>query len=275
MFYAGIGHIEHKDLYKENLENDDLILKIGGPIYKIGMGGGSASSRGQSDSNEVKTEITNLDLNAVQRGDPQMEQKMNRFIRSCIELESNPIKSIHDQGAGGNGNVLKEIVDPIGGRIYLDKFNFGQSNLSPLEIWTSEYQESNALIINPKDIQIVTNIAEREGISLNVVGKIESTERIDVFSNSNVKNNKLLLSMDLKKSVNCIPRKTFDLHTDKLNLTKFKIVINDNSFDNKKFLNILRKILKNIAVGSKRFQVRSIPPAKRKIPNKSGKNAGL
>ena len=85
------------------------VVKIGGPAYRIGMGGGAASSRVQGEGTAA------LDFNAVQRGDAEMENKMNRVIRACVEkCGANPIISIHDQGAGGNGNVLKEICEPEG-----------------------------------------------------------------------------------------------------------------------------------------------------------------
>ena len=106
MFSAGLGLIFEEHLYKKNLNDDMYICKIGGPVYNIGFGGGSASSRITSDKN------SELDYTAVQRDDPQMEQKMNRIIQNCINMEEeNPIISIHDQGAGGNGNVLKEIIE--------------------------------------------------------------------------------------------------------------------------------------------------------------------
>lgn len=83
----------------------------GGPAYRIGLGGGAASSMVQGENKE------SLDFDAVQRGDAEMEQKTNRVIRACVEMGAdNPIVSIHDQGAGGNCNVLKEIVEPAGGQ---------------------------------------------------------------------------------------------------------------------------------------------------------------
>ena len=88
---------------------------------------------------------------AVQRGDAEMEQKMNRVIRACVEMgEDNPIVSIHDQGAGGNCNVVKEIIYPAGAKIEIKKIQLGDSTLSVLEIWGAEYQEQNALLINPE-----------------------------------------------------------------------------------------------------------------------------
>jgi len=88
-----------------------------------------------------------LDFGAVQRGDAEMEQKLHRVIRACLEMpEGNPICSIHDQGAGGNGNVLKELVEPAGADIYADRFQLGDPTISTLELWGAEYQENDALL---------------------------------------------------------------------------------------------------------------------------------
>lgn len=109
MFSAGVGQLDGRHTVKGEPEKSMLIVKVGGPAYRIGIGGGAASSRVQSSEN------ADLDFDAVQRGDAEMENRMNRLIRACCDLgEKNPIVSIHDQGAGGNGNVLKEIVEPAG-----------------------------------------------------------------------------------------------------------------------------------------------------------------
>nr|KYP33930.1 hypothetical protein KK1_045178 [Cajanus cajan] len=112
MFSAGIGQIDHLHISKGEPDIGMLVVKIGGPAYRIGMGGGAASSMvsGQNDAE--------LDFNAVQRGDAEMAQKLYRLVRACIEMgEKNPIISIHDQGAGGNCNVVKEIIYPKGAEI--------------------------------------------------------------------------------------------------------------------------------------------------------------
>ncbi|CBI31639.3 unnamed protein product, partial [Vitis vinifera] len=112
MFSAGIGQIDHIHITKGEPDIGMLVVKIGGPAYRIGMGGGAASSMvsGQNDAE--------LDFNAVQRGDAEMAQKLYRVVRACIEMrEDNPIISIHDQGAGGNCNVVKEIIYPKGAQI--------------------------------------------------------------------------------------------------------------------------------------------------------------
>ena len=129
MFTAGAGLMDARHASKGAPEEGMVVCKIGGPAYRIGMGGGAASSRvGSGEEADAA-----LDFNAVQRGDAEMGNRVNRVVRGCIELgEKNPIVSIHDQvrhthaclvavvvithvcqGAGGNGNVLKEIVDPL------------------------------------------------------------------------------------------------------------------------------------------------------------------
>merc|ERR1719272_2875350 len=120
------------------------IIKLGGPAYRIGVGGGSASSMVAGDNS------AELDFNAVQRGDAEMLQKVNRVIRACVEMgPTNPILSIHDQGAGGSGNVLKEISEPAGAEIDIRKMLSGDPSLSVLELWAAEFQENNACLIAP------------------------------------------------------------------------------------------------------------------------------
>ncbi|XP_050196692.1 phosphoribosylformylglycinamidine synthase-like, partial [Myiozetetes cayanensis] len=119
------------------------------------------------------------DLGAVQRGDPEMEQKLNRVLRGCIESgDGNPISSIHDQGAGGNGNVLKELSEPAGAAIYASRFQLGDPTLSVLEIWGAEYQESNALLVRPAGLELLRRLSERERCPLSVVGTITGDGKI-------------------------------------------------------------------------------------------------
>ena len=142
-------------------------------MYRIGLGGGAASS---SDNTQK-----DRDTSAVQREDPQMEQKMNRVIQACLERTPNPIKTIHDQGAGGNANVLKEIIETTGGIIHLDRLTLGDETLTPLEMWIAEYQESNAFVISPDSLEWVKNIAIVENVGLDVVGKITSDKTVTVM----------------------------------------------------------------------------------------------
>jgi phosphoribosylformylglycinamidine synthase len=112
MFTGGIGQIDARLTDKKRPEQGMLIVQVGGPAYRVGFGGGAASSMLQGEN------VSELDFDAVQRGDAEMEQKMNRVIRACNEMGGKSlIEVIHDQGAGGPANVLKELVEESGGRI--------------------------------------------------------------------------------------------------------------------------------------------------------------
>ena len=120
MFSGGVGQIDHGHLVKHAPEIGMLVVKIGGPAYRIGMGGGAASS---VPSGSLDAE---LDFNAVQRGDAESAQKLWRVVRACVEMgPKNPIMQIHDQGAGGNCNVVKEIIYPLGAKIDIRAVKLG------------------------------------------------------------------------------------------------------------------------------------------------------
>ncbi|XP_006151807.1 phosphoribosylformylglycinamidine synthase [Tupaia chinensis] len=174
MFSGGIGSMEADHVCKEPPEPGMAVVKVGGPVYRIGVGGGAASSVQVQGDN-----ASELDFGAVQRGDPEMEQKMNRVIRACVEApRGNPICSLHDQGAGGNGNVLKELSDPAGAIIYTSRFQLGDPTLNALEIWGAEYQESNALLLRPPDQDFLSRVSARERCPACFVGTITGDRRI-------------------------------------------------------------------------------------------------
>ena len=130
MFSGGVCQPDDRHLHKGQPEKDMLVVKVGGPAYRIGLGSGAASSRMQDAWQAA------LDFEAVQRGDVEMENKMNRVIR-----DTNPIVWIHDQGAGGNGNVLKAISWPNGAEIDIHK------TMCVKEVWGAELQEKEAMLI--------------------------------------------------------------------------------------------------------------------------------
>ncbi|XP_038165000.1 phosphoribosylformylglycinamidine synthase [Cyprinodon tularosa] len=174
MFSGGLGSIEDAYVKKEEAEAGMEVVKIGGPVYRIGVGGGAASSVQVQGDN-----CSERDLGAVQRGDAEMEQKMNRALRACLERSTgNPICSIHDQGAGGNGNVLKELSEPAGAVIYCSKFKKGDPTLSVLELWGAEYQESNALLLRPSDKSYLERVCQREKCPVDFVGHITGDGKI-------------------------------------------------------------------------------------------------
>lgn len=197
------------------------VVKIGGPIYRIGVGGGSASSiEVQGDNN------AELDFGAVQRGDAEMEQKLNRMVRACVEMgENNPILSIHDQGAGGNGNVLKELVEPAGAVIFTKLFELGDPSINALELWAAEYQESNAILCKQEKSDLLMKIATREKCPINFVGTVTGNGKIIVSEEENCDVSKYLnneernlqsniqhpVNLDLELILGKMPRKIFNL----------------------------------------------------------------
>ena len=197
MFSGGIGRVFDKDTHKSSPLDGMLILRVGGPTYRLGIGGGAASSSAQSSNNVL--------LSAVQRGDAQMENRMDRWLRACISLSKNPIVSIHDQGAGGMANVTKEIAEGMGAKIVLDAVEVGDETLSDAEIWVAESQEQNTVLARPDDRELLDRIARREGISISCVGKIVDTGRIEVYG----KNNSLVVRLPLSDI--SPPQKTYRL----------------------------------------------------------------
>jgi len=176
MFSGGIGQMDARHREKAQPEVGMLVVKLGGPAYRIGMGGGAASSMVQGEN------VEELDFNAVQRGDAEMEQKVNRVIRACVEMgDANPIVSIHDQGAGGNCNVLKELVEPAGARINVRAVPVGDDTLSVMEIWGAEYQEQDALLLRQEDREVFQTLCDREKVPAAFVGQITGDGRIVLY----------------------------------------------------------------------------------------------
>ncbi|HWR58526.1 MAG TPA: AIR synthase-related protein, partial [Thermodesulfovibrionales bacterium] len=238
MFTGGIGQMDERHVEKGGPEKGMLVLKVGGPAYRIGIGGGAASSMIQGEN------IEELDFNAVQRGDAEMEQKMNRVIRACIELgDENPIISIHDQGAGGNCNVIKELIYPAGANIGIRKIPLGDKTLSVLEIWGAEYQEANALLIRPETSGMFEKLCDREKVPCAVIGQITGDGYIVLYDE---KDGTTPVNLDLKKVLGDMPQKTFtfDRTSPALNPLKLEgITVRD----------ALERVLRLVSVGSKRF----------------------
>eukprot|EP00166_Cyanidium_caldarium_P000976 ctg_144.g144 len=166
MFSGGLGQMDHRHAHKGAPQPGMCVVKVGGPAYRIGMGGGAASSMVQGDNR------AELDFDAVQRGDAEMEQRAYRVIRACVEMgERNPIVSIHDQGAGGNCNVVKELIHPAGARIDVRQIIVGDETLSVLEIWGAEYQEQFGLLLRPESMPLFRQLCERENVPLAPLGR--------------------------------------------------------------------------------------------------------
>ena len=244
MFSAGFGQIDHTNLEKTEGDIGMLVVKIGGPAYRIGMGGGAASSKagGEDEAN------ASLDFNAVQRGDAEMSNKLNRVVKACVELmDKNPILSIHDQGAGGNCNVVKELIYPKGGEINIRAVKLGDETMSVLEIWGAEYQENSAMLIKPESLPIIEKICARERCPFSVLGSINGSGRVtlkDPLAKPGTPG-EFPEDLDLEKVLGDVPKKKYDLRRAKRQLQPLSI--SDSPKD------ILARVLKLPSVCSKRF----------------------
>ncbi len=238
MFTAGVGQMDSAHTEKGEPERGMLVVKIGGPAYRIGIGGGAASSMIQGEN------IAELDFNAVQRGDAEMEQKLNRVLRACIEIGGkNPIISIHDQGAGGNCNVVKEIIYPAGAKIEVRNIQLGDTTLSVLEIWGAEYQEQNALLIKPEEIGLFQQICSREKVPYAVIGQITGDGYVVLHDETD---GSAPVNLSLKKVLGDMPQKIFHLNRIPKTLSKLNL-------DNVTVKEALERVLRLLSVGSKRF----------------------
>jgi phosphoribosylformylglycinamidine synthase len=173
MIAGGIGNISDQHTHKHDLPEGSLLIQIGGPGMRIGMGGGAASSMATG------TNTAELDFDSVQRGNPEIERRAQEVINACWQLGAkNPILSIHDVGAGGLSNAFPEVVDGAGKGAVFDirKIQLEESGLSPREIWSNEAQERYVLAIAPADLAEFEAICERERCPFAVIGTA-TTER--------------------------------------------------------------------------------------------------
>ena len=173
MIAGGIGNISDGHTHKHDLPAGSLLIQIGGPGMRIGMGGGAASSMATG------ANTAELDFDSVQRGNPEIERRAQEVINACWQLgDKNPILSIHDVGAGGLSNAFPELVDGAGkgARFELRRVPLEESGLSPREIWSNEAQERYVLAIAPGDLPAFEAICARERCPLAVVG-VATAER--------------------------------------------------------------------------------------------------
>nr|WP_297916968.1 phosphoribosylformylglycinamidine synthase [uncultured Allomuricauda sp.] len=171
MLAGGIGYAKNEQALKETPQKEDTIVILGGDNYRIGMGGAAVSS---ADTGEFEAAI---ELNAVQRSNPEMQKRVANAIRGLVESHDNPIVSIHDHGAGGHLNCLSELVEDTGGKINLDRLPIGAPTLSAKEIIGNESQERMGLVISEKDLALLRRVSERERSPWYSVGKVTGDDR--------------------------------------------------------------------------------------------------
>ena len=165
MLAGGIGYGKKKDSLKDNPEKGDKVVLLGGDNYRIGMGGGAVSSVATGEYGN------SIELNAVQRSNPEMQKRVYNAIRALAESDDNPIISIHDHGAGGHLNCLSELLEASGGFIDMSKLPIGDPTLSAKEIVGNESQERMGLVIREKDINLFNNISDRERAPFYIIGE--------------------------------------------------------------------------------------------------------
>ena len=182
MLAGGIGFGKKNQSLKDIPKSNDIIVVLGGDNYRIGMGGAAVSST------ETGKYSSGIELNAVQRSNPEMQKRVANAIRGFVEADTNPIISIHDHGAGGHLNCLSELVEETGGTINLDNLPIGDKTLSFKEIIGNESQERMGLIISEKDYETLKNIADREKAPCYKVGTVRSDKKFIIHSELSTKN---------------------------------------------------------------------------------------
>ena len=165
MLAGGVGFANKRDALKGDPKPAEKVVVIGGDNYRIGMGGGAVSSVNTGQYN------SGIELNAVQRANPEMQKRAANVIRTIAESDDNPIVSIHDHGAGGHLNCLSELVEATGGHIDMSQLPIGDPTLSAKEIIGNESQERMGLLMKEEDVARVRRIAERERAPMYVVGE--------------------------------------------------------------------------------------------------------
>ncbi len=175
---GGVGYGKLNQAIKHSPHAGDKIVILGGENYRIGMGGAAVSSA------DTGAFGSGIELNAIQRSNPEMQKRAANAIRALVESDQNPIVSIHDHGAGGHLNCLSELVEATGGLIDLDKLPVGDPTLSAKEIIGNESQERMGLVIGQKDIATLKRIAERERAPMYEVGDVTNDHRFTFESKS-------------------------------------------------------------------------------------------
>ena len=181
MLAGGVGYGKKRDCLKKEPKNGEDIVVVGGDNYRIGLGGGSVSS---VDTGRYGTAV---ELNAVQRANPEMQKRAYNLVRALVEADNNPVTSIHDHGSAGHLNCLSELVEDCGGEIDMTKLPIGDKTLSAKEIIANESQERMGLLIEDEHVERVRKIAERERAPFYVVGQTTGDAHFSFVQGDGVK----------------------------------------------------------------------------------------
>ncbi|MCW8901979.1 MAG: phosphoribosylformylglycinamidine synthase, partial [Gammaproteobacteria bacterium] len=224
MLAGGLGNIRENHIDKNDIPPGAQIVVLGGPAMLIGLGGGAASSMASGDSQE------SLDFASVQRGNPEIERRVQEVIDRCVQLgEQNPIISIHDVGAGGLSNALPELVNDSGrgGKFELRLIPNDEPGMAPMEIWCNEAQERYVLAVSSQDIDAFSEICKRERCPFAIVGEATKDQTL-VVGDAHFDNTPIDMPMDvllgkppkMRRDVkhHSVPKEEFSL--DDINVTE-------------------------------------------------------
>ena len=181
MLAGGVGYGAKRDCLKKTPQPGNKVVVVGGDNYRIGLGGGSVSSV------DTGRYSSGIELNAIQRANPEMQKRAYNLVRALVEEDENPVVSIHDHGSAGHLNCLSELVEDCGGRIDMDKLPIGDKTLSAKEIIANESQERMGLLIDEKYLDHVRRIAERERAPMYVVGETTGDAHFSFVQKDGVK----------------------------------------------------------------------------------------
>lgn len=181
MLAGGVGYGTKRDCLKKAPQKGNKVVVVGGDNYRIGLGGGSVSSV------DTGRYSNGIELNAIQRANPEMQKRAYNLVRALAEEENNPVVSIHDHGSAGHLNCLSELVEECGGKIDMEKLPVGDKTLSAKEIIANESQERMGLLIDEKYLDHVSKIAERERAPMYVVGETTGDAHFSFVQQDGVK----------------------------------------------------------------------------------------
>ncbi|BAV07492.1 phosphoribosylformylglycinamidine synthase [Filimonas lacunae] len=235
MLAGGVGYGKADQAKKQKPAEGDKIVILGGDNYRIGMGGAAVSSA------DTGAFGSGIELNAIQRSNPEMQKRAANTVRGLVESDHNPIVSIHDHGAGGHLNCLSELVEDNGGKIQLDKLPVGDPTLSAKEIIGNESQERMGLVIGQKDIDLLQKIASRERSPMYAVGDVTNDHR---FSFTSASTGAKPMDLDLKDMFGSSPKVVM---SDKIVNRTYAPV----SYDAAQLHQYLQQVLQLEAVASK------------------------
>ncbi len=246
MLAGGVGVISSDQTAKRGIPVGSLLIQLGGPGMRIGLGGGAASSI-QTGANQEK-----LDFDSVQRGNPEMQRRAQEVIDACAAMGSeNPILSIHDVGAGGLSNAFPELVHGAdrGGRFDLRNVHLDESGMSPAEIWCNESQERYVLAIAPEALSRFEAICVRERCPFAVIGQATGEDRL-LVEDAQSEAGKMPAPVDMPLSTLLGKPPKMHRHAERVTVTSSEIGLAGVSLEQ-----VAAQVLSHPTVGSKQFLI--------------------